>query len=742
MRRGEGLNLLWIVNCRRDSSRLELTHALWQSDGRGGWREESWEPLVVTADDPLRLVEDLLGHVPDLYGKPAQVSGRSAGRLTGIGASLAAQLLPPDLRERLGALSGPGAPDRETSAPTLYLLSEESWIPWELAALPPAGGEVRFLAESFALARWLLSPTPAPVLPLDSIALVIPRDSGLEGSAVEAEVLGGLAEPGGRSVQTIEARYREVIEAVSSGRFDGLHFSGHGLTDEHNPDLWGVQLEDGDLTPLDLETGARGLGGTRPLVFLNACHSARTGRVLTRLSGLSEAFLRAGGGAFVGTHWAVVDQGPVLFAECFYRRFLGEKLPLGEAVRRARLDLRAERPDDPTWLAYAVFGHPLAVCTAEEEARAYHPGVPTAAALPFLVLPRKLWRSDSPPGALLRADYGVVPFHRREQELDDLEAWSRNETPLEVRLYTGAGGMGKTRLAFEISSRLRDGGWRVGFVPQGLEVPPGEIAEAILGQEGPLLTVIDYAEQRRDLLVPFLVRALARRQRPTRVLLLARAALDWWERLKEEGDGVGELLAGARTVRIPLSPLAFDIEQRERSYRIAGDAFASTLEREFPDRLPEDLPAQHFERVLLLHMTALVAIDGVEVKGEDGVLDAILKRERRFWRERVEQHGLPPALARAAGRGMALLTLGGGVASEGEAVDAFRSLRIFEGQPEANLVEVAHLLRSCYPGETKWIEPIQPDLLGEHLVQRELEADGDEPDPELIRLVFGPRASA
>ena len=36
----------------------------------------------------------------------------------------------------------------------------------------------------------------------------------------------------------------------------------------------------------------------------------------------------------------------------------------------------------------------------------------------------------------------------------------------------------------------------------------------------------------------------------------------------------------------------------------------------------------------------------------------------------------------------------------------------------------------------RWIEPLQPDLLGEHLAQRELEKGAD----ELLDLVLGPRS--
>jgi hypothetical protein len=49
---------------------------------------------------------------------------------------------------------------------------------------------------------------------------------------------------------------------------------------------------------------------------------------------------------------------------------------------------------------------------------------------------------------------------------------------------------------------------------------------------------------------------------------------------------------------------------------------------------------------------------------------------------------------------------------------------------------VVRLLHDSYPGEN-WIEPVQPDLLGEHLVEKEL-AKGES---EIFDLVLGPSDS-
>lgn len=85
---------------------------------------------------------------------------------------------------------------------------------------------------------------------------------------------------------------------------------------------------------------------------------------------------------------------------------------------------------------------------------------------------------------------------------------------------------------------------------------------------------------------------------------------------------------------------------------------------------------------------------------------------------------------------MALITLEGGVEGEGKAVEALRQLRFFADYSIAVLIQVAHLLHECYPGD-RWIEPILPDLLGEHLIQREMEMGAD----ELFDLVLGPRSN-
>jgi hypothetical protein len=625
---------------------------------------------------------------------------------------------------------------RRNKALSLLIQSDEPYIPWEMAKLQGTGRDGRvqegkFLCEAFAVTRWLRGHPHQLRLPLRSLALVIPRSSQLKGATAEGEEIRRLAESQGRQVTDVEPTFTTLSRALASGVHEGWHFAGHGTAIGDDANRWAIQLDSlPHFTAEDLLGEAKNLGLAKPLVFLNACTTGRGGLSLTSPGGWSRGFLDANAGAFIGTYWQVTDSKSKEMAKSFYQN-LFKGLPVGEAFRKARLDLHKKYKGDPTWLAYTVFAHPLASCKELEPARRSAERKPE-----HITIPIRTWKKDiDPPGALLRAQYGVVPFHRREKELGDLHEWCRDPSPVKVRLYTGPGGMGKTRLALEAALKMREEGWWTGFVTNDAIQTPERTWKALSRPEGKLLLIVDYAETNRPFLIPVLREMYRLERGPVRLLLLARAALDWWEQLKSERDGVGELVSGPATARYSLQPLADTVEARADSYDIAAKAFSKYLQTA-PAETPDDLKAEYFQRVLLLHMKALIDMEGEEkVKGEDGILDRILAREKKFWLTRVGDHGIEPKIVPGIGRAMAAITLGGGVQGDDEAIEVLRGLQFFADQPAAVLTGVARLLHECYPGE-RWIEPIQPDLLGEHLVQRELEQGAD----ELLDLVLGPRS--
>jgi len=359
------------------------------------------------------------------------------------------------------------------------------------------------------------------------------------------------------------------------------------------------------------------------------------------------------------------------------------------------------------------------------------------AAAALIAIPHQRWRPGiSPPGALLRADNELaVPFHGRERDLDDLMSWVAGTDPIKVRLITGPGGMGKTRLMIEVCNRLAGEGLRCGF----LDNRAASIAEGAFGllvSSGRLLVVIDYAETRRQEVRLLLRQAFAYEgDAPLRVVLLARSRGDWLEHLRTEQDGVGDILSGPSTSWTPLRALALNVEERKHSFQIALEHFAVSLGRASAHAEPDDLESEVYSGALILHMKALAQVEGVPVRGEIGILDYILRREQHFWELRARSCGLPDHLLRGISQAIAALTLNGGINTQGEALDLFRRIRRLHDQPESIIAAISDLLHEMYPGDG-WIAPLQPDLLGEHLVSTEL----SEGDDEILSLVLAPTA--
>jgi hypothetical protein len=64
------------------------------------------------------------------------------------------------------------------------------------------------------------------------------------------------------------------------------------------------------------------------------------------------------------------------------------------------------------------------------------------------------------PARLLDPRREVVGFVGRQGELAELAAWCQDGHGRRLRLVTGPGGVGKTRLAVELADRMRAAGWR------------------------------------------------------------------------------------------------------------------------------------------------------------------------------------------------------------------------------------------------------------------------------------------
>lgn len=326
-----------------------------------------------------------------------------------------------------------------------------------------------------------------------------------------------------------------------------------------------------------------------------------------------------------------------------------------------------------------------------------------------LTIPLLHWDSSLSPGALLRADvHDGVPFGGREFELKELHEWCNASAPVSVKLVTGAGGMGKTRLLIELCEQLRKVGWAAGFTSDGV----GELFRA----QGKSLVVVDYADAALEMTQRVLAEAMHRRERaPIRIALIARQADEWWDHLESTGRGVSELLTGSATTFRPVLPFASSASDRLKAFENACTALARRLGLRVPAKKRPALTDRAYDVILYIHMAALAFIEKREVKDATALLDFVLLRERRDWTRRLKDRGFSARLAPAIATIVAAVVLLDGVKSEDDAIQLMQLEPRLEGISKADLYLLAGLLRAAYQGP-KWLNKLQPDPVGDHLL--------------------------
>ncbi|ODS32049.1 MAG: hypothetical protein SCARUB_02834 [Candidatus Scalindua rubra] len=311
-------------------------------------------------------VEEMVKRIEEFSG--GEVSSKVVeNRLTAIGNNLYDQVMPENLKNFYW--------DNKDRIKSMVIVSDEPWIPWEIVKPYKSNETIQqedFFCQYFSFSRWLrgsspptgISLTPGKILGVEvakerrDISVISGKRRkkvDLEGIEREVEFICSLGERG-LKVDVIPPKLEEVYNILKSGQFKLFHLCSHGTYNSLSPDRSFVQLLDGSISPEDI-VGRR--FKEKPFVFLNVCHSARAGYSLTRIGSWASQFSEAGCSGFVGSFWSVDDELAYLFAREFYSMFL-DGIPLGEAFRQAREEVRKQNPFNTTWLAYCLYGDPLA----------------------------------------------------------------------------------------------------------------------------------------------------------------------------------------------------------------------------------------------------------------------------------------------------------------------------------------------------------------------------------------------
>jgi tetratricopeptide (TPR) repeat protein len=345
----------------------------------------------------------------------------------------------------------------------------------------------------------------------------------------------------------------------------------------------------------------------------------------------------------------------------------------------------------------------------------------------ILLMPTLQWQPGMAISQLLRAEKALLPFDKaRQPDVDVLNNWLDDEKWLQsIRLITGPGGQGKTRLARELCQQRIKSGWVAGFLDSSLDSNKMAVSwQTLHSLNKPLLIVIDYVETRQTAFLSLLRASLQNPcTQPVRMLLLARDGGEWWENLSSKDPQCEGLLSGyATTGPFQLPPLYTAEQDRKEAYKTAIQTFAQTLDVKPPATVP-DLLGEHFNRPLYVQMAALSALYGENPTTAQGLTRALLNHERRYWSGILSQFNWSEPEGRAE-QLLALATFAGGFTTSRDAWQFWGKAK-YKDFNSGDFNSLFRELSTLYPG-VQGIQALRPDLLGEALVaQALLRSDGD-----------------
>jgi len=272
------------------------------------------------------------------------------------------------------------AKDGGFSFDSIQIVTDEPCVPWELMRLsdraraPDVAPE--FLAIRHSVGRWLAGESSAmpQVIRVHKLAVAASDYAGL---AAGINPLPWAAKERDLLVDTYRAepvvlKSGDMLAFLESSNVQAAHFACHGKMSINDPDASLLVMEDSPANLKPKHVARRevcdGLGSQHPLIFLNACEVGGTAAALSLVAGFPAAFLYAGAAALVSPLWAVNDAHAHRIAEDFYQQVFkaGAGKPLGAVLR----DLRLRWKDEThlTFLAYVLYGDPLARVSYEPAA--------------------------------------------------------------------------------------------------------------------------------------------------------------------------------------------------------------------------------------------------------------------------------------------------------------------------------------------------------------------------------------
>jgi hypothetical protein len=326
------------------------------------------------------------------------------------------------------------------------------------------------------------------------------------------------------------------------------------------------------------------------------------------------------------------------------------------------------------------------------------------------------------PARLIKARAGVIPFVARRALADRIQEALSHGAAFGGCIIGGHGGIGKTHLGVELCQRAIGDGWDAGLLTPALD---STSLGMLLATRTRRLVIVDYAETRRNELETLLPRLAqtATETSPVRVVLLVRTrprrSSDWSGFLRTGHEGLDSILDGLPVHALGDTPLSL-AERRDVLERTV-EALANYLPE--PNALsapPSDLSSDAFADPLMLVIAAYLSHQGTRPpETRAALLDQIVLHEQHYWQRHLEQTGLS-VNRRLQQKIIATATLTR-PNDEHHASEFLQHLTEMSDSPKERLYALVRWSADLYPdGPGPFWNPLEPDLVGEHLVVRAL----------------------
>ncbi|MGA1796327.1 MAG: CHAT domain-containing protein [bacterium] len=291
-------------------------------------------------------------------------AGNITKKLQQAGLDLYNSIFPLPIKKRLAA----------AGSTNLYLTISESLlhIPWELAY----DGEA-FLCLRFNMGRKVYTSHQvvgykAPECQRIRMLILADPKNDLPKSYQEGILLHKKLENWGDllDVNIVTTSIDSKMVSRQIFEYDILHYAGHAVYNQDNPDMSGWVLEDGTLSAQRIMQLA---GCKKPLpglIFSNACQSGQTSEWSKTdqknwshyyAYDLVNAFLRSGVQHYIGTFQEVRDLSSLSLGLHFYES-MAQSCSIGEALRKARMRFirgcEEHGKDNLIWAHYMLYGDP------------------------------------------------------------------------------------------------------------------------------------------------------------------------------------------------------------------------------------------------------------------------------------------------------------------------------------------------------------------------------------------------